>query len=249
MIRVGTSGWSYEHWDGAFYPDEIPKRRWVDHYRTVFPTVEINATHYRLPTSKMVDNWRAAPPGFRYVAKGSRLITHMRRIADCRDEVATFLDRIAPLRSYLGALLWQLPPNLERDDERLEAFLQMLPRRVGGSPVRHAVEFRHRSWLAEDVFALLERRRATHVWVSSTDMPGDTTHTGDLVYLRLHGLEGGYAHDYTDHQLDHWVAALRRADDDGLDGYVFFNNDGGARAPHNALRLIERLADRATEWP
>ena len=245
-IRVGTSGWSYDHWDGHFYPDDVPRSRWSEYYRQVFDTVEVNYTFYRLPPTTTVQTWHdEAPGGFRYVTKGSRLITHIRRLADCENEVRTYLDRVAPLKAYLGAILWQLPPTLERDLALLDEFLSMLPRELAGSPVRHAVEFRHRSWIDDGSFDVLDRHRATHVWVSSTQMPADRTRTGDLVYARFHGLEGGYAHDYTEAELDGFTHALADAATDGYDGYAFFNNDGDARAPANAQLLRDMLGAAA----
>lgn len=248
MIRVGTSGWSYDDWDATFYPADLPRARWGEHYRTRFSTVEINLTFYRLPRPTTVQKWHdEAPPRFRYAVKGSRYITHVLRLGDgAQEAVGTFVRRVAPLKSYLSVVLWQLPPNLHRDDGRLEHFLRALPRRVGSTSLRHAIEFRHRSWVDDDVFALLDRHRATHVWVSSQAMPPNRTRTGDLVYVRFHGLDGGYRHDYTDAELAPWAEALADA---GCDGYVFFNNDGDARAPANAQRLRAMLGRHAFPWP
>lgn len=249
VVRVGTSGWSYDHWDGAFYPGEVPRSRWAGFYRARFPTVEINATFYRLPRATTVQRWHDdAPDRFRYVTKGSRLITHVRRIGDCADEVSTYLERIAPLKGFLAAILWQLPPTLHRDDGLLDAFLALLQRSAGGSRIRHAVEFRHPTWQADAVFDVLDRHRAAHVWVSSQDMPRNLTLTGDLAYARFHGLEGGWEHDYTDEELAPFAEALRAAAGDGHDGYAFFNNDGRARAPANAARFTGLVGDAALAW-
>ncbi len=249
-IRVGTSGWSYDHWDGTFYPDEVPRSRWSAHYRSVFPTVEINYTFYRLPRATTITKWHdEAPDRFRYVAKGSRLITHIRRLADCEQEVATYLERVAPLKTYLAMILWQLPPTLERDLPLLDDFLHLVPRELGGSGVRHAVEFRHPSWVDDATFAVLDRHRATHVWVSSLQMPANRTRTGDLVYARFHGLEGGFSHDYSAEELTPFAQALAAAADDGMDGFAFFNNDGATRAPANAQLFRRMLGSADHPWP
>ena len=246
MIWVGTSGWSYDHWAGAFYPEGLPRSRWSAYYRERFPTVEVNATFYRLPRDTTIAKWRQeAAGGFRYVVKGSRYITHIRRLADCEDSIALFIARIAPLRPALLALLWQLPPDMRRDDDLLAGFLRLLPRTLDGAQLRHAVEFRHPSWICDRVHNLLAEHAATNVWVSSAAMPADRTRTSDFAYARFHGLEGGWEHDYTRDELEPFAADLRAA---GVDGVAFFNNDGRARAPHNAELLTRMLGDAAVPW-
>jgi uncharacterized protein YecE (DUF72 family) len=247
-IAVGTSGWSYDDWAGAFYPEGLPRSRWFEHYVTRFPTVEVNATFYRLPSEAMVRRWRElAPPGFRFVVKGSRVITHLRRLEGCEEELGRFLERVRGLGPSLRVILWQLPPSLHLDVPRLERFLALLHREA--TDVRHAVEFRHPSWLVAGAFAALRAHGAAHVAVSSTRMPCDLTVTADLVYARFHGLGGGYAHDYSAEELAPWVAFLREAHARGLEGYAFFNNDARARAPKNAAELIRALGPAAAPWP
>jgi len=244
-IRVGTSGWSYDHWDSEFYPKGVSQAKRLGYYATRFPTVEINASFYRLPTEGAVRGWHdTAPNHFRFAVKGSRLITHYHRLTDVDDLVATFMERVSALKTYLDVVLWQLPPTLERDDDLLDAFLRTLPR----SNVRHAIEFRNTSWLAEDVFGILRSHRAANVHISSSDMPKNLTVTTDFVYVRLHGLEG-YQHDYSRGQLRPWAEFLREQHRQGRNGYVYFNNDARARAPRNALTLMEMLGDAAFPWP
>lgn len=237
-IRVGTSGWSYPHWRGRFYPAELGSRDWLAYYTKHLETVEINATFYRLPTLPTVERWRRlAPPGFAYAVKGSRLITHVRRL-DAPAAVETFLARIERLRPVLGAVLWQLPPDFKRDVDRLDAFLGMLPEWT-----RPAVEFRHVSWRTAEVYAVLERHGAANVAASTSSAEPDLTVTGDFVYVRFHGLAGGYAHDYTEAELRPWLRYLL----DAGEGFAFFNNDGDARAPKNAGEFAEIVArGRAT---
>ncbi len=244
QIRIGTSGWSYDHWNDTFYPAGLPQSRWLEHYVSRFPTVEVNMTFYRLPPKTTVRRWHdGAPRGFRFAVKGSRLITHNRRLKNCEREVKTFVERVRDLKSYLGVLLWQLPPDLACDPELLEGFLRMLPRGL-----RHAVEFRHRSWLTGEVFALLEKYGIACVSVSSTEIPPDRTVTADFVYVRFHGLEGGYGHDYDSSELEPWARFLRAVGEEGRDGFVYFNNDARARAPKNALELTDSLGDVALDW-
>jgi uncharacterized protein YecE (DUF72 family) len=232
QVEVGTSGWSYDHWDGFFYPEGLPRSRWFDHYAERFSVVEVNYSFYRLPSESVIASWRnKAPEGFRYAMKGSRYISHQLRLKDTREPVSRFCGRAQGLGEHLGMILWQLPGDLEREVSLLKAFLADLP-----PDLSHAVEFRHPSWLTAEVYAILQAHEVTLVWVSSSRMPRDFTITSDLVYARLHGLEGGYAHDYTREELVPWVDALRNRD-----GFAFFNNDAEARAPANATLLRDLL--------
>ena len=247
MILIGTSGWSYRHWSGGvFYPQGLNSGEWLQYYVGRFPTVEINATFYRLPRAEMVRRWRElAPPGFVFSAKGSRLITHAHRLKDCEGPLKTFMERMGGLGGTLSVVLWQLPPGMRLDDEnlaRLDAFLGLLP---GG--VRHAVEFRHPSWLSGEAFSVLRDHGAAQVAVSSSRMPRDLTVTADFSYVRMHGLSGGYAHRYTRRGLASWADFLSGLDKDGKDAYVYFNNDAEGQAPKNARELIGMLAERRAD--
>ncbi len=234
-ILIGTSGWSYKSWENTFYPPGVPTTRHFDFYATQFPTVEINLTFYRLPTANMVQGWRdKAPPGFVYAVKGSRFITHMKKLAHLDGALAKFFDRLRPLEKRIGVILWQLPPMLRKDPARLEDFLRKLP-----ATYRHAVEFRHASWLEEDIFKLLRRHRAAYVNLSSLAMPMDLTVTSNLVYIRFHGLAGGAAHDYTRAELKPWAEHIRRQATRGHTVFAYFNNDANVRAPANAKLLIQ----------
>lgn len=231
-VEVGTSGWSYDHWDEVFYPKGLARTRWFEYYAALFSVVEVNYSFYRLPTESVIASWRRrAPEGFGFVMKGSRYITHRLRLQNSSEPVSRFCERARGLGGNLRMILWQLPPDLERDDSLLQAFLSELP-----GDLRHAVEFRHSSWLTAEVYALLEARETSLVWISSERMPLDFTVTAPLVYARFHGLEGGYAHDYTREELARWVAVLRNRE-----GFAFFNNDGEGRAPANAVMLKDLL--------
>jgi uncharacterized protein YecE (DUF72 family) len=234
-VYIGTSGWSYKSWDAAFYPPELPKNKQFEFYASQFSTVEINATFYRLPTLKMVRGWRdKAPEGFVFAVKGSRFITHMKRLANLGSAVRKYFARIQALEKRVGVVLWQLPPNFHKDLERLSKFLQRLPKKY-----RHAVEFRHFSWMEQDVFELLRRYDAAHVSVSSLGMPMNLTVTSNIVYIRFHGLQDGAAHDYSRTELKPWAEHIREQSNAGKHAYAYFNNDANVRAPANAKLLIE----------
>jgi uncharacterized protein YecE (DUF72 family) len=235
QIYIGTSGWSYKGWNNTFYPEEVPRNRQFEFYATQFPTVEINATFYRLPTPGMVCGWRdKAPKGFVFAVKGSRFITHMKKLANLDGAIDKFFERIKPMAKRIGVILWQLPPNLQKDVPRLESFLKLLPRRY-----EYAVEFRHASWLDLETFRVLKKHSAAHVSVSSLGMPMNLTVTSNLVYLRFHGLEKGAAHDYTADELRPWAAHIRSQSNSGKIVYAYFNNDLNVRAPGNARMLRE----------
>ncbi len=239
-IRVGTSGWSYAHWDPSFYPQNTPADKRLAAYAQRLPTVEIDATFYRLPSEHAVTTWRdEVPPGFVFAVKGSRFVTHFRRLSDTDEAVANFAARISLLGDKLEVMLWQLPPDLEADTGLLDRFLTSLPRGV-----RHAIEFRHASWLTPETFEVLRAHGAAHVHVSSDKMPADLTLTADFVYVRFHGT-AEYHGAYTHPALEPWSEFLTRQASAGRDGYVYFNNDFEGHAPQDAARLIAMLGDEA----
>lgn len=240
-VYVGTSGWVYKAWAKTFYPPDLPAQRAFAYYASRFPTVEINATFYRLPSDAAILGWREqAPPGFVYAVKGSRTVTHYFKLRPGAKSFDLLLGRISALGGHLGPLLWQLPPGFPKDLARLEGFLDSLPRRR-----RHAVEFRDPSWLAHDVFALLRRWNVASVSLSAAWFPRDLTLTADFAYVRFHGLAGGAAHDYTRTELDPWAVHLQECAARGIDSYVYFNNDVNTRAPYNAELLVERIGEAA----
>jgi uncharacterized protein YecE (DUF72 family) len=244
-VRVGTSGWSYPHWrKGVFYPEELPQRAEAAYARASFPTLELNATFYRLPKPTTVARWRdEAPDGFVYAAKGSRFITHLKRLANLHDAVDNYVARIAPLAPVMDVVLWQLPPDLEVDVPLLADFLDHVAERFAAVDTRHAVEFRHPSWLRDGVHATLSEREVANTWISSLRMPFAPVTTSDLVYVRFHGLEGGFSHPYTDDELAPFVAATCERAEAGDDVYVYFNNDGAGMAPRDAFRFQQLVGD------
>jgi len=240
---IGTSGWVYKGWAGAFYPEGLSQRKHLEFYTSQFNTVEINATFYRLPVETGVRAWHeTAPDDFLYAVKGSRFITQMKKLNVEPKSIAIFFERIAPLKEHLGPILWQLPPMLRKDAPRLARFLRQLPRKY-----RYAVEFRHPSWLDEEIFAILQKHRAAFVPVSSMAMPLNLRVTTDFIYIRFHGLHGGAAHDYTAAELKPWATHCRKCVENGIDVFAYFNNDLNSRAPENAWQfrdMIERPKTR-----
>ncbi len=229
QIFIGTSGWTYDDWAGSFYPQKVKGSERLDFYVTRFDTVEINATFYRLPTQIMLDAWnRRLPADFQLVVKGSRLVTHLKKLSDCQEPLQVFLDRVKQLKT-LRVILWQLPPSLHKDLPRLNYFLSALPQ-----DVRHAVEFRHATWWDDDVAELLKQHRAAFVAVSHPTLPKTIYPTTDFLYLRFHGLGPQlYRYDYSKDELKDWAARLI-PHLSGRKLYAFFNNDFGANAPCNA---------------
>jgi uncharacterized protein YecE (DUF72 family) len=233
-VRIGTSGWNYASWRETFYPPGLPARRWLEHYATVFDTVEINATFYRLAKPSAVANWVAqTPPGFVFAAKSSRFLTHMKRLTDMDRGVRRYYDSIAPLAESpkLGPALWQLPDNFKRDDDRLAFALEHLP------PGRHAFELRHPSWFAEPIYELLRAHGAAFVIHDSLRRdPTPEVLTTDWTYLRFHHGRRGRRGNYSETELREWGAKVRDLTAQA-DAYAYFNNDWETFAPPNALRL------------
>jgi uncharacterized protein YecE (DUF72 family) len=237
VIHLGTSGYVYRDWKDVFYPKGLPAIRWLDHYSQVFPTVELNATFYRLPTATAVDGWRdRTPPGFRFAAKGSRYLTHMKRLRDPGPGIERYFELISRLGKKLSVVLWQLPPQMNRaDPERLAGFLAKLPRRG----LRHAVEFRSGAWYTEEVCEVLDAFGAAfceHDLVASTP----PRLTGGFRYLRFHGATGKYRGRYGKRALRPFARDLLRGSGDA---YVYFNNDHFAHAIRDALDLSELLGE------
>jgi uncharacterized protein YecE (DUF72 family) len=246
-IHVGTSGFTYDDWNGPFYPERVKGPERLSYYASRFDAVEINASFYRFPTGPMVEAWnRRLGRDFHMALKGHRQITHQRKLAGCEEALAAFLDRIFALRT-LRVLLWQLPPSLGRDAERLDRFLALLRasfREAGASRrrIRHAVEFRHESWWDEETAGVLSAHRAAFVTLSHPDLPEDVVPTTDLLYVRFHGKGRRlYDYDYSDAELSAWCGRLA-PHLRGRSLYAFFNNDWRANAPRNAARLRELLS-------
>jgi uncharacterized protein YecE (DUF72 family) len=230
---IGTSGWHYDHWRQLFYPDKLPRLKWLEFYSRHFSTVELNNSFYRLPSEEAFTNWyNSSPANFAFAVKVSRFITHIRRLKNSEEPVDTFLSRAKILKEKLGPLLYQLPPSMHRDDDRLESFLSILPKGL-----KHTLEFRHQSWLDEVVFEILRRHNAG---LCVFDMPGLTcplVATADFAYIRFHGSTGLYSSCYSDEELAEWARRLAGLTPEVKAVYIYFNNDAEAFAVRNAMTL------------
>jgi uncharacterized protein YecE (DUF72 family) len=239
VIRVGTSGWHYKHWRGPFYPEKLPASRMLEHYLEHFDTVELNNTFYRLPSDEAVDAWReAVPPGFLYAVKGSRFLTHMKKLKDAGQGLERFFERADRLRRRLGPVVFQLPPRWGPDLPRLEAFLEALPHRH-----RYSFELRDPSWHTEEVYRILRRHRVAFCVYDLAGFESPRLLTTDFAYVRLHGpTDRAYQGSYTDAALAGWVKRIAEWSADVRAVYVYFDNDQAGYAVRDALRLKRGLA-------
>ena len=230
-LFVGTSGYSYKEWKGNFYPEKLTAKDMLAYYATRLPAVEINNTFYRLPQKTVLENWKQqVPEGFRFSVKASQRITHFKRLNDVREETKYFLETAAALGDRLGPVLFQLPPNMKKDLARLEAFLNELP-----PGTKATWEFRHPTWLDDDVLELLSRYDQP-LCISDTDeMP--VTHvdkTADWGYLRLHRV------NYSPENLSEWLQRVR--DQKWEHAYVFFKHEDEGTGPKLADEFLKLAA-------
>ena len=230
-IRIGTSGYNYPEWKGTFYPGDLPTAKMLPYYAARFPTVEINATFYRMPTPKTVAGWAAATPeGFVLALKAPQRITHFARLRNVDDPLRFFCDAARTLGPKLGPLLFQLPPNFKKDTDRLAETLFQLP-----PDLRCAWEFRHESWLADDVYDLLRRRNAALCIADSEAASTPLVATADFGYLRLRD-EG-----YTEDDLARWAETIERLGSRWREAFVYFKHEESGTGPAFAARLAQRL--------
>lgn len=240
---AGTSGFSYPHWRaGVFYPEGLKQAEELEYYASVFGTVELNTTFYRLPGAGTFEAWRdRTPPGFRFAVKGSRYITHVKRLKDPAEPVRRFLDHASRLGRKLEVVLWQLRPDQKADLGRLESICDALA--TDAVRARHAFEFRNESWFSEPVYELLRRRRFAAVLAHSPTWRQPDVVTAPFVYLRFHGGERLYDSEYTKGELAGWAKLVRRRTSEGLDVYAYFNNDPRGYAVRDASRLRELVGN------
>jgi uncharacterized protein YecE (DUF72 family) len=271
QARVGISGWNYPGWRGDFYPKGVPQKRELEYAAERMTSIEINGSFYALQKPASYLDWRRrTPDGFVFAVKGPRFVTHMKKLFDVDAPIANFLaSGVLALGPKLGPLLWQLPPNLGFHPERMSSFFELLPRTTTAAaelaerhdekiaddrawlsvdvdlPMRHALEVRHNSFATPAVVELAREHDVALVIADSAGKwPVFDDVTSDFVYVRLHGADELYASGYTDEALDRWAARVSAWLDDGLDTYVYFDNDAKVRAPYDAMGLIDRLRQR-----
>ncbi len=246
-LHIGTSGWSYKGWVGPFYPPRTPQGDYLRHYAGEFQVVEVDSTFYRIPHPRMVENWReATPEGFIFCPKGPQLITHEKRLRDCGAELGLFLDSLGRLGPKLGPIVWQFEYTFQADEiETLDRFLGELP-----ETHRYAVEIRHRSWLRDDFYGLLERHRVALVLADLFYMPKLNRATTDFAYIRLLGKRSEVPDDFSrvvinrDKELTLWSGRIREFLAQGLGVFVFANNRFQGHGPAT-VRTLMSLLERA----
>jgi uncharacterized protein YecE (DUF72 family) len=233
QIRIGCSGWQYKHWREIFYPKGLAQTRWFAFYAEHFDTVEINSSFYHLPKATTFEKWRdQAPPGFCYAIKANRFITQAKKLLDCEEPMERMMSATRHLGDRLGPMLYQLPPSLKINLERLETFLHLLP-----NDVTNVFEFRHKSWYVDETFALLDRHGVS---LCLHDMRGSVTErlaVGPAVYVRFHGGVGKYWGRYSDATLMGWAEWLVEQARSGRSAWAYFNNDIMGHAIDDAQTL------------
>lgn len=236
-VHVGTSGWTYEHWLGRFYPEGPARQSRLRQYARVFDSVEINASFYRMPTERAMQSWLAeTPDDFVFTAKTSRFITHRKRLREPEVHIPIFYGRLSAMAPKLGAHLIQLPPSFACDLERLRAFADLLPEG------RFAVELRHPSWWVPEVFDFLAERDMAFCLYHLAGVETPEVVTASWVYVRLHGPGAAYQGSYDEATLARWAGRIEAWRGEGRDVFIYFDNDEKAYAAEDALRLRQMLA-------
>ncbi len=237
LVHIGTSGWHYGHWRGPFYPEDLPPADFLKFYQQQFQTVEINNSFYHLPTEKTMMDWReSVPPGFIFAVKGSRYITHMKKLQDPEKTLTLLMERVPLLGDRLGPILFQLPPHWGFDAGRLRHFLGALPRGY-----RFALEFRDPSWINDAASRLLQEHGAAFCMYDFAGRASPREVTADFVYIRLHGPGGAYQGRYSREALAGWAADIATWAAGGQEVYCYFDNDEAGYAAQNALELKDML--------
>jgi len=239
---IGTSGFSYSHWQGVFYPDDLPQKEWLRYYSQYFDTVEINATFYHQMRSKTFKKWReTVGPDFVFSIKASRFITHIKKLKNCQEPLERLMEGVKKLRitNYelritKNVILFQLPAHWQVNTERLKEFVEILPREF-----RFAFEFRDQSWLCSEVYEILKQANCALVIQDSPYWPTSEVITADFTYLRFHGSKRLYSSCYGERELENWAGKIKKWMEEGLAVYCYFNNDAMGYAVENAKRLKE----------
>jgi uncharacterized protein YecE (DUF72 family) len=243
-VRIGTSGWHYTSWKGPFYPETIKPKDFLSFYITRFGTTELNNPFYRLPTEAAVECWRDnTPDDFVFAWKASRFITHMIKLKNAENALQIMFGRAEILGPKLGPILFQLPPSLKADRERLANFITLLP-----PGHRYTFEFRHQSWYEAPILDLLREHDISLCLSDHASAPSPWEVTASFVYIRGHGPSGWYWGTYSDETLRRWADDITRWRQEGRAVFCFFDNDIKSAAPEDARRLLD-LLDAAETAP
>lgn len=238
-LFIGTSGWNYPHWQGVFYPDQLGQSAWLEYYTQFFNCVELNVTFYRLVQKKTFQNWyKRTPKDFYFVAKGSRFITHIKRLKSVKEPLDLFLNHALGLKDKLAALLWQLPPGFKKDIGRIEIFLKLVKK----TKIRQVFEFRNPSWFDIETFGLLKKYNACLCIAHSSQFPCIKEITADFLYLRFHGNAALYSSNYSLEELKEWAGFARSVK--LREVFAFFNNDAYGYALGNAKQFRGLLENK-----
>lgn len=240
-VLIGTSGWSYNHWEGPFYPKSLSKQQWLAFYAQHFSTVELNASFYRLPQKSTFAKWRASTPkNFIFAVKASRFLTHVKKLNEPEEPWGLLFERATALRSKLGPVLFQFPPNWRQNLDRLDKFLKILPEEQ-----EYAFEFRHPSWFNQNTYQLLKGKRTAALCIAdSPRYPCFFEITAPFTFIRMHGGQELYGSKYSDKELKKLAQKIKQYQKEGLKIYAYFNNDAYGYAIENALTLREMLKNQ-----
>jgi uncharacterized protein YecE (DUF72 family) len=237
-LSIGCSGFLYDHWKKNFYPEGLSKNYWLEYYSRRFSTIELNVTFYRLPERETFAKWYlSTPKSFVFSLKGSRFITHIKKLKDCAEPIEAFFSRALLLKEKLGAILWQFPPTFNLDMERFKEFLETLRPYC----MRNTFEFRNKAWINKKIISLLEKEKAAFCMADYPEFLNKLPLTTDFVYIRRHGKDGSYATLYNTEQLKADAKKIKAFQKQKKDVFIYFNNDAFGYAPANALELINLL--------
>ena len=237
-LKIGCSGFNYGGWKGNFYPSDLPQKKWLDFYCKIFNTVELNVTFYRLPLASTFSKWHnETPSDFVFSIKGSRFITHIKRLLDPQVPLEIFFERALNLKEKLRVVLWQFSPSFKINIERLKFFLKLLKK----YPVKNTLEFRHESWITEEVINLCRKHNISLCTADWPEFIDELPVTSDFVYIRRHGKGGSYATCYSKAELKKDAKKIKNYLKDNKDVFIYFNNDAYGYAPKNAKELMEML--------
>lgn len=233
---IGCSGFHYKDWKGKFYPEDVPQRKWLEYYADRFDSVEINNSFYRMPKEETVKKWyERVPEHFTFTLKGSRYITHIKKLKDVSESVERFYHLSDLLKEKLGCVLWQMPPNLHLNLEKLRSFCSLLK-----PEYRNVIEFRHNSWYTNEVYDILREYHVGFCIISApNDLREDAITTADFAYIRFHGKEEWYNYKYSQVEMERWSETIQRLEAKQI--FIYFNNDWNANAIADGQVLRELL--------